>query len=64
MDVKCDSKWRMNDQKFDVTVHWTVSSNVEISSIDYFEIKSRQYDTNNDYIQGSYKALENVKSQV
>ena len=60
----CNSKWNMNEQNFDVTVNWTLSSNVAVNNIDYFKIISRQYDGDSDYIVGSYEGLDNVQSQV
>ena len=47
---------------FTVTVHWTIS-NVEINNINYFEIISRQYDSDGEYVQGSYEDFS-VNPQV
>ena len=64
LNVYCNSKWNMNEQNFDVTVNWTLSSNVAVNNIDYFKIISRQLDGDSDYIVGSYEGLDNVQSQV
>ena len=63
LNLDCSSEWNMNDQNFNVTVHWTIS-NVEINSFNYFEIISRQYDSDGEYEQGSYKKFEKVYPQV
>ena len=60
----CNSKWNMKEQNFDVSVNWTLSSNVAVNNIDYFEITSRQLDGDGDYIVGSSEGLDDVQSQV
>ena len=63
LNLDCSSEWNMTDQNFTVTVHWTIS-NVEINSIKNFETISRQYDSDGEYVQGSYKDLGDVNPQV
>ena len=55
----------MEEQSFDVTIQWTVSSSVAVNTIDKFMVELKQFDTANSktYIVGSYVDFE-VQGEV
>ncbi len=48
----------MEEQSFDVTIQWTVSSSVIVNNIDKFRVELKQFETSGTYISGSYNEFD------